>query len=94
MSWRLDTVTGEITVCRLEHDRMICARSTEAAELPRVSPQQLEAERADRRKARSAERNEILDRFMAFFERIVRFAQKHSGLSNTPEPDDQETHRL
>jgi hypothetical protein len=94
VSWRLDTQTGEITVCRLERERMVCAKSTEAAELPQVSPQQLEAEREERSKARRAERNEVLDKFMAFFERIVRFAQEHSGLSKPPAPQDDRIERL
>ena len=92
--WRLDTRTGEITVCRLEHDRLVCARSTEAAELPGLSPQELEAEREQRRQAKRAERNEVFDRFIAFFERIVRFAEKHSGLSKSPTPEDQQTEQL
>lgn len=94
MSWRLDTRTGEITVCRLEHDRLVCARSTEAAELPGLSPQELEAEREQRRQAKRAERNEVFDSFIAFFERIIRFAEKHSGLSKSPTPEDQQTEQL
>jgi hypothetical protein len=94
MSWRLDTHTGEVTVCRLENDRLVCARSTEAAELPPVSPQELEAERQQRREAKRAERNEVFDGFIAFFERIIRFAEKHSGLSKPPAPDDKQMERL
>ena len=56
-------------------------------ELPKASPQQLQAERDARRKAQQADRNAVLDRFMAFFDRIIRFAEKHAGLSK-PAPED------
>ncbi len=86
-TWRLDTKTGEITVCRLRDDRMICANSTMATQLPKVTPRQLEAERKKQRQARRADRNEMLDRFVGFFERIIKFAQKHAG-GNKPPPED------
>lgn len=44
-SWRLDKQTGEIAVCRLEGDRMVCAKSTTATEMPKASPDELAAER-------------------------------------------------
>jgi len=44
-SWRLDTHTGEISVCGLERDRMVCAKSTEATRMPTASPKELERER-------------------------------------------------
>ena len=92
-TWRLDTKTGEITVCRLRDDRMICANSTLATQLPKVTPRQLEAERKEQRQARRADRNEMLDRFMGFFERIIKFAQKHAG-DNKPPPEDDKFKQL
>ena len=41
-TWRLDTQTGKITVCQLRDDRMICADSTTATQLPQATPEQLE----------------------------------------------------
>lgn len=87
-TWRLDTQTGEITVCRLNRDRMFCAKSTDATELPKATPEQLQKQNKERRQAKREERNEMLDRFMSFFERIIKYAQKQAGIENTPPPDD------
>ena len=83
-SWRLDTVTGEITVCRLEADRMICAKSTEATELPPVSAAELEKQRAEQRAERRTEKTEMLDRFFGFFERMLKFAEKNADKAEPP----------
>lgn len=83
-SWRLDTVTGEITVCRLESDRMICAKSTEATELPPVSAAELEKQRAEQRAERRTEKTEMLDRFFGFFERMLKFAEKNADKAEPP----------
>lgn len=93
-TWRLDTQTGEITVCRLHRDRMLCAKSTDAAELPKATPDQLKKEHQEQRQAKREERNEMLDRFMSFFERIIKFAQKHAETEAPPPPDDGSTKQL
>jgi hypothetical protein len=92
-SWRLDTVTGEMTVCRLEGDRMICAKSSAAIEVPRVTADQLEAERAKRRAEERRESTEILDRFFAFFERILRFAERQAEREASPAPPTDDSSR-
>lgn len=92
-TWRLNTETGEITVCRLRHDRLICANSTMASELPKATPEQLETERKEQRRADREDRNEMLDRFMSFFERIIKFAQKHAG-GKKPPPEEEGFKRL
>ncbi|MPY69334.1 MAG: hypothetical protein GEU92_04535 [Alphaproteobacteria bacterium] len=75
VSWRLDTATGEMTACRVDGDHMLCARSTEATELPKVSAEALEAQRRAREKARDEEKTAILDRFLAFFKWVVEQAR-------------------
>jgi hypothetical protein len=87
-TWRLDTQTGEITACRLHQNRMFCAKSTDATELPKASADQLEKHQKERRQAKREERNEMLDRFMAFFERIIKYAQKQAGIDDSPPPED------
>ena len=93
-TWRLDTQTGEITVCHLRRDRMFCARSTEATELPKATPDQLKKQDKERRQAKREERNEMLDRFMSFFERIIKYAQKQTGMADPPAPEDGDTKQL
>ena len=92
-TWRLDTQTGVITVCQLRNDRMFCANSTMATELPKATPKQLEAERKEKRQAWREESDEMIDRFMGFFERIIKFAQKHTG-GKTPPPKEEDFERL
>lgn len=87
-TWRLDTQTGKITVCHLRNDRMICADSTTATQLPQATPEQLEKQEQERRHAKREDRNEMLDRFMNFFERIIKFAQKHAEPEKAPAPED------
>jgi hypothetical protein len=88
-AWRLNTETGEITVCRLEADRMICAKSTAATELPAASPQELEKKRAEQRQKRSEERTAMMDRFFGFFERIIRFAEREAEKQPPERRDDE-----
>lgn len=87
-TWRLDTQSGEITACRLRQDRMLCAKSTDAMELPKATPEQLAQQQKERRQAKREERNEMMDRFMSFFERIIKYAQKQAGIEEPPPPDD------
>ena len=88
-AWRLDTVTGEITVCRLESDRMICAKSTEATELPKATPEQLQKQRVEEKRERKAEKTEMIDKFFSFFERMMRFAQQHDDKKEAPAKKDE-----
>jgi len=108
-TWRLDSQTGRITLCRLDGDNLICAESTEATRFPQKSPGDVasarEAERlrqeADRRwqeeanerrhREKVAERNYIFDRFFAFFERVLRFAEKHPERVGPPAGTPDET---
>jgi hypothetical protein len=71
VSWRLDTATGEMTACRMQGDRMFCARSSEATEMPKLSQDELAA----RDKARKEEKTAMFDRFLAIFKWMVELAQ-------------------
>jgi hypothetical protein len=71
VSWRLDTVTGEMTACRMQGDRMFCARSTEATELPKLTDKEL----AEREKARKEDKTAMFDRFLTIFKWMVELAQ-------------------
>lgn len=98
VSWRLDTVTGEMTSCRMEGDRMICARSTEATELPKATAKDLEDMRRaeeqaemERQEQRREEQTAMLDRFMNFFKWVIEQARNAGAADRTPSeppPDD------
>jgi hypothetical protein len=86
-TWRLDSETGLITVCQLRDSRLFCTDSSMATIMPKATPKQLETERKEQRQAKREDRNEIFDRFMGFFDRIIEFAQKHAGDGKT-EPEE------
>ena len=72
--WRLDKTSGEITVCALEHDRMVCAKSTDAAVAPKRSYEQL----AEERRAKKAQDRDaqiaMLDRMLNMFRELVAYS--------------------
>ena len=88
-SWRLDRLTGELTYCRVEDDRMICAKSTESTELPKASPDQLKAEREQAEKRQAKESEAMFDKVIALFDRFLKFIERQGGKStSSPEPGD------
>lgn len=55
-TWRLDSRTGRITLCRLEGDNLVCAESTEATRFPQKSPGDIASAREAERLRQDAER--------------------------------------
>lgn len=56
-TWRLDSRTGRITLCRLEGDNLVCAESTEATRFPHKSPGDVASAREAERLRQDAERH-------------------------------------
>lgn len=85
--WRLNTETGEIAVCDLSGENLVCTTSTNAAQVPQKSYEQIEAERAqaaeEAKLARKAERErelQFLDKILALFRELLQTALgKDSG---------------
>lgn len=77
--WRLNRKTGEMTVCRLVRDAMVCTSSSNAAKAPPRTYEQLEAER----KRTDAERKEkqiaTMDRFLGIFRELFTTAIDNGG---------------
>jgi hypothetical protein len=72
--WRLDTHTGEIAVCTLSGDRLVCTASSEAA---RPDPKDYETLTAEQEAAAKSERKEqlaFLDKMLEMFRELVRYA--------------------
>lgn len=88
MSWRLDTETGEIMVCRLDGQRLFCALSSQATQPANLSPEEAGKKQAARRRDRREEQTALFDRFFSFFERILRFAQREENKTSTPDDGD------
>ena len=85
--WRLNTETGEISVCDLSGENLICTTSANAAEVPAKSYAEIEAQRAAEAKQakldREAERErelQFLDNILALFRELLHTAMgKESG---------------
>ncbi len=82
-SWTLDRKTGVITMCKVRDEHMVCAGSGNATQMPSATPEQLEKKRVERRQERRAERKEAFNQFFTFFERIIKFAEKHGDKADS-----------
>ncbi len=76
--WRLNTETGEIAVCKLAGENLICTTTSDAAAVPKKSYDDILAEREAAEKAAlaaDAERRDrelkLLDKILAFFREMI-----------------------
>lgn len=83
--WRLNTVTGEIAVCDLSGENLVCTTTNDAAAVPKKSYAEIEAERDAAQKtadaARQAERErelQFLDKILALFREFLQTAMGKS----------------
>jgi len=60
--WRLNKNTGEISVCSLDGERLLCTSSTEAMRPPAVSYEERQAEKKRMDEEKKAKEMEFLDR--------------------------------
>ncbi|MBO6519380.1 MAG: hypothetical protein JJ900_00705 [Rhodospirillales bacterium] len=69
--WRLNTQTGEIAVCSLEGENLVCTTSTDAADVPKKSYEQIEAERKAAEEAAKAKYEADRERELKFLDKIL-----------------------
>lgn len=69
--WRLNTETGEIAVCELSGENLVCTSTSNAAEVPKKSYAEIEAERAEAQKAADAQRQAERERELKFLDKIL-----------------------
>ncbi len=95
--WRLNKRTGEIAVCSLEGDHLVCSTSSEAATPPAKSFAELESEKQQKaieaQEQRQAEREqdmEFLDKIIelvrAFITVIMERYQNEASLASSGPP--------
>ncbi len=77
--WRLDKQTGEISVCTLQGERLLCATSSEAVSAPQRSYEQLNAERTANEQAEKERQLAFLDKVFEMFRELMRFAVENEG---------------
>lgn len=80
--WRLNKVTGEIAVCTLQGERLLCTHSSEAATPPPRSYAEIKAaEQVARTEAREEQARkeekglQILTRILDFFKEMIAMAK-------------------
>lgn len=76
--WRLNKETGEIAVCDLDGANLVCTTSSDAAEVPKKTYEELEAAKAAAEKERKEERQaarqqelKMLDKAMALIREFI-----------------------
>lgn len=76
--WRLNKETGEIAVCDLDGANLVCTTSSDAAEVPKKTYEELEAAKAAAEKEREEERQaarhqelKMLDKAMALIREFI-----------------------
>lgn len=86
--WRLNTQTGEIAVCDLSGENLVCTTTTDAAAVPKKSYEEIEAERkaemeaADKKAAEDRARElKFLDKILAFIRELIQTALGQSPSS-------------
>lgn len=60
--WRLNVHTGEVAVCTLKGDNLLCTNNAEAMRPPSQSYKEFEAKRATDEQARKVREMEFMDR--------------------------------
>jgi len=71
--WRRNEETGEIAVCTLKGERLLCTTSSEAARPPKKSYEQMRADKAAQEKALAEQRRKLDDQELKILERILAF---------------------
>jgi len=69
--WRLNRQTGEIAVCTLERDTLLCSTSSGAAQTPATSYEELKQREAAELAAADAKEKEERERAMKLIDRMV-----------------------
>lgn len=76
--WRLNTQTGEIAVCDLSGENLVCTTSANAADVPKRSYAEIEAEReaaakaaTDKQQAERTTELKFLDKILAMVRELI-----------------------
>jgi hypothetical protein len=77
--WRLDRQTGEVSVCTLQGERLLCATSSEAVTAPQRSYEQINAERSAADQADKERQLAFLDKVFDMFRELMRFAVENDS---------------
>jgi len=77
--WRLNRNSGEISVCSLDGERLVCTSSTEAIRPPSITYEERKAERKRLDDEQQAKDMEFLDRALAAIRSIFSASQNRAN---------------
>ena len=69
--WRLNKNTGEISVCNLDGDRLVCASSTDAIRPPTLTYEERQAEKLRLKEEKKAKDMAFLDRVLTAIRSLI-----------------------
>ena len=78
VAWRLNRKTGEIAVCRLDGDTMICSSSTSAVTKGQQSYDAYKSDKENSEQTRQAHEMAVLDKVMNFFKSMITLMMDNS----------------
>jgi len=81
--WRLNRQTGEIAVCTLERDTLLCSTSSGAAQTPATSYEELKQREAAELAAADAKEKEERERAMKLIDRMVEVFKEFTAEAST-----------
>ncbi len=77
--WRLNKQTGEVSVCSLHDQSLVCATSNQAATPPQKTYEELEAERKRQREEQLARDREFFDKVIDAMKSVVKAAMERDA---------------
>ncbi len=69
--WRLNTRTGEISVCLLDGEQLVCTSSANAIEVPKQTYEERLAEKKRQTEEQNMRREEQRRKDLAFLDRVI-----------------------
>lgn len=85
--WRLYRMTGEISVCTLEQDTMVCSTSTAVARTPETTYEELQAREAAELAAAAEQDAEERERALQMIDRMMQMFRE--SVAETPPVESQ-----
>ena len=77
--WRLNKQTGEISICSLDGERLICTSSTEAMRPPAMTYEEREAEKAAQQKTNREKDLAFLDKALNAIRELFAASMEREG---------------
>jgi len=85
--WRLNKQTGDVSVCTLDGDQLICTDTDDAANPPKKTYEQIEEEKAAAEAEREAQERAEQERQLTILDRMLDMVRELLQMSMEPAPE-------